>query len=251
MQHGLLNFDQLPESFVNSVRAKSRTDAETDAWRKARLGKITGSRFGQVRQTNKGEWGETAQSYLFELVSEWLTGAPADTFSTTATSWGIEHESEALELYRRTTGHDLLPGRFFQMQGMALVGSTPDGLVGEDGVVEAKCPWTPKNHLRTVIRREVPAEYQDQVDGHMLVTGRQWCDFISYDPRIPAEKHRLIIIRVDRDEERMQNLRSRLYEFEQHLIGLLVELEVPIDALFRKDPAEPPISTPIIGIEEQ
>lgn len=246
--NGLLNFDQLPESFVNSVRAKSRADAEKDAWRMARLGKITGSRFGQVRQNNKGEWGETAMSYLFELVSEWLTGAPADQFSTTATNWGIEHEPEALELYRTTTGYDLQPGRFFQMQGMSLVGSTPDGLIGSDGIVEAKCPWTPKNHMRTLISREVPDEYKDQVDGHLLVTGRKWCDFISYDPRIPAEKHRLVIVRVERDEHRLDALQRRLFKFEQQLIAMLVELEVPIDSLFRKDPPEKPLRTEIEGI---
>lgn len=226
--NGLLSFDQLPASFVQSVRAKSRADAEKDAWRMARLGKITGSRFSLVKRTTKGEWGETAQSYLFELVSEWLTGQPADSFSTKATDWGIEHEPEALELYAKLTGVELQPGRFFQAQGLTLVGSTPDGLIGEDGIVEAKCPWTPKNHLRTVVRKEVPDEYRDQVTGHLLVTGRKWCDFISYDPRIPNDKLKMAIVRVERNEQEIQNLFSRLQQFERELIDLLQKLEVSI-----------------------
>lgn len=227
--NGLLTFDQLPTSFVQSVRERSRTDAEKDAWRMARLGKITGSRFAQVKRTAKGEWGETAQSYLFELASEWLTGQPADAFNSRATDWGIEHEPEALELYAKLTGVELQPGRFFQADGLRFVGSTPDGLIGDDGIVEAKCPWTPKNHLRTVINREVPEEYRDQVTGHMLVTGRKWCDFISYDPRIPNEKHRLVIVRVERDERQISALFERLSQFEQELLTLLDELGVDFE----------------------
>lgn len=247
MTGDLLSFDQLPANFITSVRDRSRADADRDAWHRARLGKITGSRFGVVKKTRGGVWGETAESYLYELVGEWLTGQPSEAFTGNRfTEWGIENEPEALRLYAEARGVELLPGKFHRAGNLRLVGSTPDGMAGTDGVVEAKCPFMPKNHLRTVLTKQVPAEYQDQVDGHLLVTGRQWCDFISYDPRMPQEALRLAVVRVERNEARIQDLFHRLAEFEALLIERLIELNVPVDSIFKIE-TNGTIRTPMQG----
>lgn len=226
----LLDTSELPQSFIQSVRAQSRADADRAAWHAARLGKITGSRFGVVKKTARGEWGETAESYLYELVGEWLTGQPSDSFTgSRATEWGNQHEADALRKYAERTGREVMPGKFFKAGSLRLVGGTPDGLIGVDGIVEAKCPYTPKNHIRTVLSGCVPPEYQDQVDGHLMLTGREWCDFVSYDPRIPDERIALAVVRVHRDEERIQNLLQRLTDFETLLIERLATLGVDIE----------------------
>lgn len=219
----LLTSDQLPADFLSSVRARVRADEQEAAWRQARLGKITASCFGKVKPGT-----ETARTYLFELLAEHLAGEPFDNFGgSRATDWGKEFEPHALELYAKhlaATGQPALqPGRFFAAEGFELVGGTPDGLVGDVGAVEAKCPYTPKNHIRTLITGEVPDEYRDQVDGHLLTTGRAWCDFISYDPRMP-EPHHLKIVRVMRDENRIAVLRARLETFEAELLAALQNL---------------------------
>lgn len=230
--NGLLTHDQLPGDFLQTIREKSRIEADQADWHRARLGKITGSRFGVVKKTSRGDWGEMAQTYLFELVAEWLSGEPAPYFTgNRATEWGTENEPAALELYQKKTGRNVSPGKFFQAKGFKFVGATPDGLIGKDGIIEAKCPYTPKNHMRTVLTKQVPDEYIDQVDGHLMVTGRKWCDFVSYDPRIPDERWQLAIVRVERDKERIDDLKKRLRDFEEMMIQTLKDLDFPLDTI--------------------
>lgn len=227
---GLLTHEQLPPDFIQTIREKSRIESEREAWHQARLGKITGSRFGIVKKNRSGDWGETAQTYLFELIAEWLSGESAPYFTgNRATEWGNEHEPEALKLYESVTGRKVSPGKFHQAEGFQFVGATPDGLVGKGGMIEAKCPYMPKNHMRTLLTKQVPDEYIDQVDGHLMVTGRKWCDFISYDPRLPEERWRLAIVRVERNEQRINDLRDRLRDFETMLIQTLKDLDYPLD----------------------
>ncbi len=193
----------VPPGAASVVLAELETaEKQLSDWQKARLGKITASRFGLVRRLRSGEWGEVALSYLYDLLGEHLTGQPSQTFvGNDATEWGNEHESDALEAYTKRTGRKVRTGQtFIQHPELELVGGTPDGLVGEKGIIEVKCPYNFKNHLRTVITRTVPDEYLAQVYGHLWLSGREWCDFVSFDPRIP-KKHaaaRLVIVRVER-----------------------------------------------------
>lgn len=205
-------------------------------WQRARLGKITSSRFGIVKRTRYGQWGETALSYLYDLIGEHITGQPAETFTgSKATDWGNFYEADALEAYRRRTRRKVQPGRFFQSPALQWVGGTPDALIGEGGLIEAKCPLTFKNHLRTVITKQVPDEYVDQVDGHLWLSGRQWVDFVSYDPRITGP-HGLCIVRVDRKlrEEAIEHLAERITGFHEILIETLQRLKVEPGAGFQQ-----------------
>lgn len=199
-------------------------------WQRARLGKITASRFGLVKRLKNGEWGETALSYLYDLLGEHLTGEPSQTFQgNDATEWGNEYEAEAIAEYTRLTGRKVRTGQnFLQHPELALVGGTPDGLVGERGILEVKCPFNFKNHIRTVITREVPDEYRAQVNGHLLLSGRDWCDFVSYDPRIPKKRRsaRIAVIRVERNPMILNDLNNLVGEFHDLLLKKLAALKV-------------------------
>ena len=198
-------------------------------WQRARLGKITASRCGLVKKLRSGEWGETALSYLYDLIGEHLTGEPSQTFNgNDATEWGNEYEAEAIEAYTKRTGRKVKTGQnFIQHPEFQFVGGTPDGLVGEKGIVEVKCPYNFKNHLRTVINRMVPEEYRAQVHGHLWLSGRQWCDFVSYDPRIPkSHPARLVIVRVERNALILNDLNNTIGEFHDLLIKKLAALKV-------------------------
>lgn len=194
-------------------------------WQRARLGKITGSCFHRITYGRGGKgWSQTAESYLYELVFETLTGQPASRFNgNAATDWGNEHEPIALERYCKTAKEKVERGVFYAAKGFQIVGATPDGLT-TNKVIEIKCPYTPKNHIRTLITGEIPDEYQDQVYGEMLCTGREWCDFISYDPRMP-DQYKMCIVHVEAQPHILQELRDRIGHFETYVLDTLRAFE--------------------------
>jgi hypothetical protein len=159
---------------------------------------------------------------------EHLTGLPAENFTgNRATDWGENYEPDALRAYTKRTGRKIKPGTYYGHPVLPWVGGTPDGLVGERGMIEAKCPLTFKNHLRTVITRTVPDEYLPQVLGHLWLSGRDWCDFVSYDPRIEG-RHSLAIVRVNRKDhpEGIAVLGERITEFHDLLLEKLEKLKI-------------------------
>ena len=197
-------------------------------WQKARLGKITGSQFNRIKRSPNGkDWSEGAQTYMAELLFEWITQMPADNFTgSKATDWGNEKEPEAITKYEQKIGKKVKRGGFYVGKQFAgLVGCTPDA-VGKRAL-EVKSPYGPKAHINTLLTRRVPAEYVDQVDGHMLITGKEECDFLSYDPRIGIHRPdlELVLIEVEKNEFRAEDLEGRLYDFEQELIKNLDKLE--------------------------
>lgn len=224
---------EIPPSAAEVVLADLvAAEAGLSDWQRDRLGKITASRLGLVKRLKTGDWGETALSYLYDLIGEHLTGQPSQTFTgNDATDWGNEYEAEALAEYTKRTGRKVRRNEtFFQHPELTLVGGTPDGIVGEKGLIEVKCPFTFKNHLRTVITRTVPDEYHRQVLGQLWLSGREWVDFVSYDPRIPT-KHkyaRLVVIRVDRKSHApaLQALARDVQDFHDLLLGKLEKLGV-------------------------
>lgn len=197
-------------------------------WQRARLGKITASHFGDVKYLKSGAWGETALTYLYDLIGEHLTGQPSESFTgSKATEWGNQYEEEALTAYKQRTGRKTKPGHFLQDPKNPLVGGTPDAFCGEQGVLEVKCPFNFKNHLRTVITKKVPDDYMPQVLGHLMLSGREWCDFVSYDPRIKSQ-HRLVIVRVKAKEVQaeMDELAQRIIDFHKLLLKQLEVLKI-------------------------
>lgn len=243
---------KIPPGAADVVLSNLKAADTLSDWQRARLGKITASKFGLVKRLRTGDWGETAFSYLYDLVGEHLTGQPSQTFTgSDATEWGNEYEAEAIEAYTKRTGRKVKSSNvFLQHPELQFVGGTPDGLIGEKGIVEVKCPFTFKNHLRTVITRTVPDEYLAQIHGYLWLSGRDWCDFVSFDPRIP-KKHRearLVIVRVNRGTKKglvgkieksewnirsaeidpIENLAVTIGEFHDLLLEKLAKLKIKI-----------------------
>jgi hypothetical protein len=155
-------------------------------WKAARCGRLTASRCGDMLARTKTGPGASRGNYLAELVIERLTGAPVDHFVTQAMRDGTERQHEALRLYSFKQLEDISEVGFVLHPRIENFGASPDGLVGAHGLVEIKCP-EPKQHLATLLGEPPRKEYIDQMQAQMAVTGRTWCDFVSYSPVFPAE----------------------------------------------------------------
>ena len=185
-------------------------EQRTEEWYKARLGKATASRFKDVLATTRSGYSASRQNYMAELVTEILTGQPASTYSSAAMEWGTETEPVARLEYTLETGNEVEETGFW-LHEILPVGASPDGLVGEDGLIEIKCPNT-ATHIETLRTKKLPKQYVAQVQGQLWITDRRWGDFMSYDPRLP-ENAQKVIIRVERDDEFIQNLQAELEIF--------------------------------------
>lgn len=194
-------------------------------WKALRCGKVTASRVADVvAKTQKGAYGATRANYLAQLIAERLTGTPAETYTNAAMQHGVDTEPEARAAYEFYQGATVEQVAFVPHPKIDQAGASPDGLVGEDGLVEIKCPNT-ATHLETLLGQAVPAKYADQMQFQMACTGRQWCDFVSYDPRMP-EHMRLFVRRVARDDKRIDFL-------ETEVAGFLLEMAVKLAELNR------------------
>lgn len=192
-------------------------------WYAARLGKVTASRVADVVARTKGGYGASRANYMTELLVERLTGTKAEGFTSAAMLWGVENEAAARELYAFDRDADVVEVGIIDHPTIAMTAASPDGLVGVDGLVEIKCPNT-RTHLDTVLSGKIPTDYQTQMLWQMACTGRQWCDFVSYDPRLPANM-RLIVIRFHRDDVRIAELETEVALFLAELDSQLAALE--------------------------
>jgi hypothetical protein len=198
------------DSMEEDVAIVDQDEAAREEWMRKRAGRITCSRFGDLMGEGKAKgdvFTQTGYNYLRLLVAETLGSWYS--ISANATKWGTDNEPLAIEAYRARTGYEVDSRPFQYFRYNAWIGGTPDGLVGDDGCIEVKCPYDPSVHVKTLISRQVPKEYDWQTVGHLLVTGRKWCDFISYDPRMQSPQN-LVVIRVERSEPRIELLKSRL-----------------------------------------
>ena len=150
----------------------------SEEWFLARVGKVTASRFSDVLA--KGQ-GKTRLSYMKRLRAEVLTGLPADTYSNSYMEWGKENEAAARQEYANESGNEIVQVGFVVLNEW--VGGSPDGLVGDDGAIEIKCPKS-ETHLDYIEANEILTGYYAQIQGVLWITGREWCDFVSYDPRV-------------------------------------------------------------------
>lgn len=194
-------------------------------WFAARLGKVTASRVADVIAKTKSGWGTSRTNYAAELVAERLTGQPAQGYTNAAMQWGIDMEPEARRAYEFRIDTDVVQIGFVPHPTIAMSGASPDGLVGDDGLVEIKCPST-ATHIDTVLSGKVPDKYVVQMMWQMACTGRSWCDFVSYGPRMP-EAMRLFVIRYVRDDDRITDLGLSVINF-------LNEVESTVTALRQK-----------------
>jgi putative phage-type endonuclease len=172
-------------------------EQRTPEWFAKRLGLVTASRIADVMAKTKTGASASRSGYMAQLVTERLTGAPTEGFQSAAMEWGIEQEPHARAAYEAREGV-LVDEVDFVRHPLLEAGASPDGLVGEDGCIEIKCPNT-STMLEYIEDRSVPRKYLLQMQWQMACTGRNWCDFVAFDPRLP-EHLRLLVIRVPRDE---------------------------------------------------
>jgi len=201
------------------VILETATQRDAD-WYAARVGKATASRFRDaIAALKSGAPAQAQRDYLTELVVERLTGQRVQKFATAAMQWGTEQEPAARAAYERVTGR-IVEETGFVAHDTLLAGCSPDGLVDWDGLVEIKCPYNSAVHIETLLHG-MPADHIPQVQGQMWITGRQWCDFVSYDPRMP-EPLQLHVQRIQRDPSFIADLEARITSFLQQ-VGNQVE----------------------------
>ncbi|KKB80817.1 exonuclease [Devosia soli] len=194
-------------------------------WFAARLGKVTASRVADVIAKTKTGYSTSRANYAAQLIAERLTGTVAESYSNAAMQWGTEQEPEARLAYEFGHDADVVQVAFVEHPTIGMSGASPDGLIGDDGLVEIKCPIT-ATHLDTLRDEKIPGKYETQMLWQMACTGRQWCDFVSFDPRLP-ENMRLFVKRLHRDDARIAELEAEVSEF-------LTEIDATVAELIRK-----------------
>ena len=194
-------------------------------WFTARLGKVTASRVADVIAKTKTGYSTSRDNYMAQLVCERMTGTQGESYNNAAMQWGTDQEPLARAAYE--AAKDVLVDEvgFVIHPTISNAGASPDGVVGEVGLIEIKCPNT-ATHIDTLLSDKVPSKYIPQMQWQMACTGSFWCDFVSFDPRMP-EGLQLFIQRVDFDAEYVKML-------EAEITGFLGELETKIENLKEK-----------------
>jgi putative phage-type endonuclease len=198
------------------------TEQRTDAWYQARLAKVTASRVADVIAKTKSGYSASRDNYMADLIVERLTNQKASSFSNAAMEWGTATEPAARAAYSAATGELVEEVGFINHPRIANSGASPDGLVG-DGLVEIKCPAT-ATHLDTLLAGTVPSKYIAQMQWQMACTDRKFCDFASYDPRLP-DHLRLFVKRVERDDAYIRMLEGEVTLFLSELEEKVTKLQ--------------------------
>lgn len=194
----------------------------TDEWRLQRLGKVTASRIADLTARTKTGWGASRANYMAELLVERLTGVPTIGYTNAAMQWGTEQEPAARDAYEFMRDCTVDAAGFFDHPSIAMSGASPDGLIGSDGLVEIKCPQT-ATHIETLQGGSVPGKYIAQMQWQMACTGRHWCDWVSFDPRMPATM-RLFVQRINRDDKAIADIERQVVEFLSELDAKVADL---------------------------
>jgi len=185
-------------------------EQRTEEWFAARCGKVTASRVADIIAKTKTGYSTSRDNYLAQLVCERMTGKPAESYSNAAMSWGTEQEEFARAAYEARMDILVTEVGFIDNPWIPMCGASPDGLANE-GLVEIKCPNT-ATHIDTLLSQTVPAKYITQMMWQMACADRPWCDFVSFDPRLP-ERHQLFIKRITYDPEMVNLLENSVIQF--------------------------------------
>jgi putative phage-type endonuclease len=196
----------------------------TEAWFNIRIGKVTASRVADVLAKTKTGYSTTRDNYMAQLVCERLTGQKSESFTNAAIQHGIETEAYARAAYEAR--YDVLVDEvgFVSHPTIEMSGASPDGLVGEDGLIEIKCPNT-ATHIETLLSESVPNKYYTQMQFQIACTGRKYCDFVSFDNRLPTELQ-MFVKRVPRDDMYIKLI-------EDEIVKFLAELDTKINQLMK------------------
>jgi putative phage-type endonuclease len=191
-------------------------------WFAARLGKVTASRVADVIAKTKSGPSASRANYAAELIVERLTGQRGEGFTNAAMQWGTDNEPAAREAYEFATGTWVDQVGFIVHPRIAESGASPDGLIGADGMLEIKAPNT-ATHLETLTSQKIPPKYQTQMAWQLACAGRRYCDFVSFDPRLPAHLQ-LFIKRYERDDALIEDLEADVIAFLTEVDAKLADL---------------------------
>lgn len=180
-------------------------------WHALRLGKVTASRVADVVARTKSGYGASRANYMAELITERLTGLEPEAYVSAAMQWGKDHEEEARTAYEFHKDTTIQLVGFVGHPTIRHAGCSPDGLIDAEGLVEFKCPNT-ATHIDTLINGKPPSRYALQIQFQLACTKRAWCDFVSFDPRVP-ERMRLFVCRVPRDPVVIGDLEKEVQKF--------------------------------------
>jgi putative phage-type endonuclease len=197
-------------------------EQRTEEWFAARLGKVTASRVADVLAKIKSGESASRKNYKMELVVQRLTNKVGESFTNAAMEWGTEQEPFARMAYEAHTGLFVEEVGFINHPTIEGFGCSPDGIVGE-GLIEIKCPNT-ANHIETVLENKAPSKYIPQMQCQMACTGAKWCDFVSFDPRVP-EDLQLLVVRVERDQEYIDSMEVEVKQFLSEVLDLFNQLK--------------------------
>jgi putative phage-type endonuclease len=191
-------------------------------WHALRVGRVTASRVADIIRKTKSGYSTSRANYMAELIAEKLTGVAAPHFISGPMQWGTENEPNARAAYEFKRCVEIIPAAFVIHPVIHDSGASPDGLVGTEGLVEFKCPLT-STHIETLLTGKIEPDYITQMQWQMACTDRKWCDWVSFDPRMP-ESLKLFVRRVERDDVLIASLENDVREFLDELAKKLAQL---------------------------
>lgn len=194
-------------------------EQQSPEWFAVKCGKVSASHMSDVLAKGSGV---TRKKYMMKLLAERLSGIPQASCTNGSMQWGIDTEPQARTAYEMANLEVVRQVGFIELDGDT--GCSPDGLVGGEGLLEIKCPDT-STHLGYILAGKMPTEYVNQVQAQLWVTGRKWCDFVSFDPRVPSRPY--WSIRVKRDEKKIDEIKEAVDAF----VAELKDLEAKIGEL--------------------
>lgn len=202
---------------------KANPQQESEAWMSARAGNFTASRSADLMAKTRSGPSASRANLLALLAVERLTGECVQTYQNGAMARGVELEAEARDAYAFTRGVAVQESGYIASADMPHTGCSPDGLLGDDGMLEIKCPASMQKHLDALRTGAHAVEYRWQLQHQMMVTGRAWVDATSYDPRFP-DALQLAVTRVARDEKAIDELRAEIIAADAEVETILSEL---------------------------
>ena len=186
-------------------------EQRSESWFNARLGKATGSKLNEALSKTKNGDGAECVKYRLQLVTERLTGLKTETYSNNYMEWGTEQEPFAREAYEAKFNEFVVEEGFVDHPTIPMTGASPDGLVGTEGLIEIKCPAS-TTHVSYLADGKVPTKYKKQMIWQIVCTGRKWCDFVSFDPRLP-ENLRLFVVRFEPTAQEIAEVEAQVVDF--------------------------------------
>ena len=200
----------------------------TDAWHEIRCGKVTASRVADIIAKTKTGQSASRANYMAQLVCERLTKTRTESFTNAAMEHGVTQEPFARAAYEAAQGVMVEEVGFVRHPTIEWAGASPDGLVGDDGLVEIKCPNT-STMIETLLSQKVPSKYITQMQFQMACTGRKWTDYVVFDPRMP-EKAQLFVKRVDRDDAYIAEIEAEIVKFLAEVASQVQQLNAIIES---------------------